>query len=142
MVVRGLEKFLGEAKLVNSDKITALKGSRLGIDGPHWLRKIQKSSVNSEPLVTAMGGIPLGFRKAVEKELQGFKDAGISPYFVFNGLTTSRKDNRPFSVLGKRPEARYEGEGERNLCLYICLPNNKHKWFFFFFLLSSFFYSL
>jgi len=111
MVVRGLDKFLNDSKLLTTEKLSVLKGSRLGIDGPHWLRKIQKAQ--SEPLVMAMGGIPLGIGQAIEKELQGFKEAGISPYFVFNGLSTIRKD-KPFSAPDKRPEGRAEAWGLYN----------------------------
>ena len=113
MVVRGLDKFLSSTNLVNTDKLSMLKGSRIGIDGPHWLRRLlskEKDKGQSEPLVMAMGGIPLGLKQAIEKELQGFKEAGITPYFVFNGLSTVRKD-KPFSAPDKRPELRAEAWG-------------------------------
>jgi len=111
--VRGLEKLVSERQLVNSDKISMLKGSRLGIDAHHWLRtRIQKVLADQEPLVTAMGGMPLGLETAIEKELEGFKEAGISPFFVFNGLTVKRDPGssaRPFISSDKRPSQRADG---------------------------------
>ena len=51
--------------------LSMLKDIRLGIDGNVWLKKIIQAS--SEQYLAGIGGTPSCLRKAIEKELEGFK---------------------------------------------------------------------
>ncbi|RUS17673.1 temperature dependent protein affecting M2 dsRNA replication-domain-containing protein [Endogone sp. FLAS-F59071] len=106
MPVRHFDFFTVERRLVQTASISLLKDTRLGIEGNHWLRKILKQL--KEPAVVAMGGLPLGLRAAVERELDLLKSHGIHPFFVFNGLSVLRKD-KPFSIEDYRPAKRASG---------------------------------
>jgi hypothetical protein len=53
-----------------------LKDTRLGIEGTHWLRKLLQTSVK-EPATAALGGIPIGLKSAIEKELDLIKYVSI-----------------------------------------------------------------
>ncbi|KAK3810924.1 MAG: temperature dependent protein affecting M2 dsRNA replication-domain-containing protein [Benniella sp.] len=76
--------------LVSVRSLSMLKDHRIGIDGNVWLKKITQAA--SEQYQAGIGGIPSGMRKAIEKELEGFKAASIHPLFVFSGLALIRKE--------------------------------------------------
>jgi hypothetical protein len=59
--------------LVSVRSLSMLKDHRIGIDGNVWLKKITQAV--SEQYQAGIGGIPSGMRKAIEKELEGFKYA-------------------------------------------------------------------
>lgn len=61
--------FTGERRLIETVAVSQLKGTRLGVDGNYWLRKI----LVKEPSLTAMGGTPFTLQHAIEKELEHFK---------------------------------------------------------------------
>ncbi len=48
---------------------------------------------SQEPLLSAVGGSPLGLKSMIENELAALRDANIIPVFVFNGLETATKLN-------------------------------------------------
>lgn len=48
-----------------------------------------------EALLGALGGFPFALRANIEKELQIFKNLGVSCVFVFNGLEFGKKEQRP-----------------------------------------------
>jgi hypothetical protein len=41
---------------------------------------------HSEPLLSALGGLPYGLRSEIEADLDNWKMNGITPFFVFDGL--------------------------------------------------------
>lgn len=41
---------------------------------------------HSEPLLSALGGMPYGLRSEIEADLENWKTHGMSPMFVFDGL--------------------------------------------------------
>ncbi|RUS15589.1 hypothetical protein BC938DRAFT_476875, partial [Jimgerdemannia flammicorona] len=59
-------------RLAEKCQCAILTDTRLGIEGNHWLRKLLQNHVK-EPAVVAMGGIPLGLRAAIERELDLLK---------------------------------------------------------------------
>nr|CAG8450832.1 4779_t:CDS:10 [Entrophospora candida]CAG8586087.1 6687_t:CDS:10 [Entrophospora candida] len=103
-MIRHFEYFAGERRLLQIASLSFLKDTRLGIDGAHWLRKLLQTCAK-EPAIAALGGIPIGLKNAIEEELQQFKLHGITPVFVFNGLSIIRKD-KPFSSEDTRPSKR------------------------------------
>ncbi|CAG8438708.1 9726_t:CDS:10 [Diversispora eburnea] len=98
------EIWMKERRLALVSSLANLKDIRLGIEGAHWLRKLLQNTAK-EPLTAAIGGLPLGLKAAIEKELELLKSFGITPVFVFNGLSVIRKD-KPFSTEDNRPAKR------------------------------------
>ena len=45
-----------------------------------------------EPLLPAHGGNGFTIKKRVDEDLARFRDAGITPWFVFNGLDIASRD--------------------------------------------------
>lgn len=70
-----------------------MKDTRLGIEGTHWLRKLLQNSAK-EPATAALGGIPIGLKAAIEKELELIKYVLI--YLFINKTPYSLVQN--FSV--------------------------------------------
>ncbi|KAG0246462.1 hypothetical protein BGX31_001738 [Mortierella sp. GBA43] len=93
MPVRHLDIYTNKKDLVSVQSLSLLKDIRLGIDGNVWLKRITLNA--SEQYLAGIGGTPSGIRKAIEKELEGFKAASIHPLFVFPGLALIRKE-KPF----------------------------------------------
>ncbi|KAF9932955.1 hypothetical protein FBU30_006941 [Linnemannia zychae] len=91
MPVRHLDFYTTQKNLISVQPLSTLKDIRLGIDGNVWLKKII-SQAASEQFLPGIGGTPSCMRKAIEKELEGFKAASIHPLFVFSGLALIRKD--------------------------------------------------
>lgn len=73
--------------------LTCLKDSVIGIDAAYYLEHFLTPS--KEPLLSALGGSPLGLESAIMKELSVLQGAGFKPHFVFNGLDYGIKDD-PF----------------------------------------------
>eukprot|EP00397_Hematodinium_sp_SG-2012_P004929 GEMP01004944.1.p1 GENE.GEMP01004944.1~~GEMP01004944.1.p1 ORF type:complete len:747 (+),score=110.91 GEMP01004944.1:461-2701(+) len=83
MRIRHLQSHLSEQNLINQGNVKQLSGLRLGVDAVFWLRSIQALK---DPFADALGGIPPGIFGFVDKELDQFKKAGITPIFVFQGI--------------------------------------------------------
>ncbi|KAI7830680.1 PIN domain-like protein [Gamsiella multidivaricata] len=90
MPVRHLDFYTSQKNLTLVQQLPILKDIRLGIDGNVWLKKVTQSA--SEQYLAGIGGTPSCLRRAIEKELEGFKAASIHPLFVFSGLALIRKD--------------------------------------------------
>ncbi|CAG8489148.1 3402_t:CDS:10 [Paraglomus brasilianum] len=103
-MIRHFEIFTAERHLIQTASLTSLKDVRLGIEGVHWLRKIIQS-LGKDSVTAALGGVPIGLKSAIERELEAIKSYGIQPFFVFNGLNVIRKD-KPFSGEDTRPSKR------------------------------------
>lgn len=84
MRVRHLQTHLAQQGLVNSGKLSELQGVHVGVDAVFWLRSIQALK---DPFADALGGIPPGIFGFVDKELAAFKEYGITPLFVFQGVS-------------------------------------------------------
>ncbi|KAG0330150.1 hypothetical protein BGZ99_008013 [Dissophora globulifera] len=106
MPVQHLDIYLNQKNLISVQPLSTLSGIRLGIDGNVWLKKVTQAA--SEQYLAGIGGIPSGLRKAIEKELDGFKAASIHPLFVFSGLALIRKE-KPYvsgdAMISKRNTA-------------------------------------
>eukprot|EP00931_Biecheleriopsis_adriatica_P003970 TRINITY_DN105710_c0_g1_i1.p1 TRINITY_DN105710_c0_g1~~TRINITY_DN105710_c0_g1_i1.p1 ORF type:complete len:754 (-),score=202.76 TRINITY_DN105710_c0_g1_i1:55-2316(-) len=83
MRVRHLQTHLADQGLVNATKLSELRGVHVGVDAVFWLRSIQALK---DPFADALGGIPPGIFGFVDKELDAFKEYGITPLFVFQGV--------------------------------------------------------
>lgn len=83
MRVRHLQTHLADQGLVNTARLSELRGVHVGVDAVFWLRSIQALK---DPFADALGGIPPGIFGFVDKELDSFKENGITPLFVFQGV--------------------------------------------------------
>ncbi|KAG0265507.1 hypothetical protein DFQ27_000586 [Actinomortierella ambigua] len=100
MPVRLLDCYhIPQRNLIAVHPLSTLKDTRLGIDGNAWVKKISISA--SEQYLAGIGGVASKLRKAVEKELEGFKNYGIHPMFVFSGLNWTRRDKPSVNDGGK-----------------------------------------
>ncbi|KAL8815851.1 MAG: hypothetical protein Q9223_005053 [Gallowayella weberi] len=61
--------------------ISYLNDSVIGIDAAYYLESTAK-----EPLLSALGGFPLGLESSIVRELNDLQSVGLRPHFVFNGL--------------------------------------------------------
>ena len=84
--------------------LTCLKDSVIGIDAAYYLEGLLTPS--KEPLLSALGGFPLGLESVIMKELNLLQAAGFKVHFVFNGLEYGVKDD-PFgpSLASSRANA-------------------------------------
>lgn len=82
---------LGEAS-----QLEELRGTRVGIEAAQYLsHRILNHPRAKEPLVPALGGLPLSFRPRIEDDLSKFASLNIQPFFVFSGLDIAKNDD-PF----------------------------------------------
>eukprot|EP00435_Cladocopium_sp_Y103_P025393 s3572_g6.t1 len=97
MRVRHLQTHLQDQGLVYTGKLNELRNVHVGVDAVFWLRSIQALK---DPFADALGGIPPGMFGFVDKELDAFKEAGITPLFVFQGVAPGRGQTKPFRKTG------------------------------------------
>jgi hypothetical protein len=80
--------------LVEASQLEELRGTRVGIEAADYLRqRILVHTTNKEPLVPALGGLPLGFASHIKDDLNKFAAFDITPFFVFSGLDIAKQDN-------------------------------------------------
>ena len=88
--------------LVKTLPVTCLHGSVVGIDAGYYLDRLLFPK--QEPLLSALGGFPLGLEAYIIKELSNLQAAGLKPHFVFSGLDFGIKD-KPFAQSIKSAHA-------------------------------------
>lgn len=82
--------------LAEASQLEELRGMRVGIEAANFLdHRMLNHSRTKEPLVSALGGLPLGFQQHIEEDLDKFASLQIQPFFVFSGLDVSKQDD-PF----------------------------------------------
>ena len=68
-------------------------GKTIGIDAEDYLHSLLSPGGQApEPLLPAHGGNGFTIKKRINEDLARFRDAGITPWFVFNGLDLASKD--------------------------------------------------
>jgi hypothetical protein len=73
-----------------------LSGYRVGVEAADYLaNRILNSPRAKEPLVPALGGLPLALQQHIEEDLNVFQSLDIEPWFVFSGLDITKHDE-PF----------------------------------------------
>jgi hypothetical protein len=90
MTIRDLQRYLDERKVIHRTSISQLQNTRIGIDGFFWLAKTLTQA--NEPFQVAMGGIPLTFINKIDRELAKFRNANITPVFIFNGISHKKAE--------------------------------------------------
>ena len=91
MVVRGLESYAAERKLVQQAPLSALANSRLGIQASVYFDRILNDPARREPFIAALGGIPLTFNAQLEDELRALQNNQIKPVVVWDGIPIIKK---------------------------------------------------
>ena len=85
--------------------LTQFQNTRIAIDAEDYLTTLLTNTQTREPLLPALGGLPFALQKHVDGDLKGFKDAGIEPVFVFNGLELACRGQNVVGRGGKRAAA-------------------------------------
>lgn len=74
--------------------LSSLKGAVLGIDASHYIFHHLHHHSSREPLLVALGGFPFALKSNIGRELQTFKNLGITCVFVFNGLDFGLREHQ------------------------------------------------
>jgi hypothetical protein len=88
--------------LTETNKYDILRNSIVGIDAADFIDRLESYNVPipqgnqpiKEALVPALGGLPFGLKRPLRIVLKAFADAGITPFFVFDGLDLDSYDTR------------------------------------------------
>jgi hypothetical protein len=85
---------------LKSDSLALLQGARIAVDAAHFFSRMNHDYVQpfpelsnvkiatvNEPLMAIMGGPPSTLPAAIKTEIQKWFEAGISPLFVFPGVS-------------------------------------------------------
>ncbi|KAH9871304.1 hypothetical protein IAQ61_005483 [Plenodomus lingam] len=84
------------ATLAETSDLEQLSGCRVGVEAADYLnQRILNHGRAKEPLVPALGGLPLALNQHIEEDLDTFRKFDIEPWFVFSGLDITKQDN-PF----------------------------------------------
>jgi hypothetical protein len=102
MPIRHLDFFAGDQQWTESENVAALRNMRLGVDGAYWLRRLYYS-MPKEDSVMAMGGIPLGLKQAILRDLENFRKLNCELFIVFSGIPQPMRKTPPVDT---RPEVR------------------------------------
>ena len=106
--------------IITSAALEQLRKARIGIDADDYLRTLLTASPPREPLLPALGGLPLSFYERIDEDLERFREAGIQPVFIFNGLdyackdrtTILRESRKASSTLNEAWNVYGDGKGE------------------------------
>lgn len=95
--------YLRERKLAQTAPLSALAGTRLGIDVTYYVKQLLQDADQREPLIASTGGLPLSLANRIESDLRQLDKAGIKPVFVFSGLPlTSRPPSKGINNQAER----------------------------------------
>ncbi|KAI8932015.1 hypothetical protein NX059_010909 [Plenodomus lindquistii] len=84
------------ATFAETSDLEQLGGCRVGVEAADYLsQRILNHARAKEPLVPALGGLPLALKQHIEEDLDTFRKFDIEPWFVFSGLDITKHDN-PF----------------------------------------------
>ena len=79
-----------------TSELEQLSGCRVGIEAADYLsQRILNHPRAKEPLVPALGGLPLALKQHIEEDLDTLQSFAIEPCFVFSGLDITKQDD-PF----------------------------------------------
>jgi hypothetical protein len=65
-------------------RIEEVKGFTVAVEATWYLQRILDE--DSEPLLSALGGLPYGLKAEIEADLDNWNKYGVTPMFVFDGL--------------------------------------------------------
>ena len=78
--------------LEETSPLEEFRGTCIGIDADDYLTTLLSTAHTREPLLPALGGLPFALEKHVDQDLANFRNMGIRPLFVFNGVQVASRD--------------------------------------------------
>jgi hypothetical protein len=90
------------------EHLAPLKGYTVAVEARWYLQNLLDSSAK-EPLVSALGGLPFALKSHFEADLEKWKTAGITPLFVFEGLSLFGEDDISIRVAKEASTSMQEG---------------------------------
>jgi hypothetical protein len=75
--------------------LSELNGAVIAIEAGLYLSRLLVHPDSREPLLAALGGIPFTMRRTVTNDVNKLREAGITPFFVFDGMAGA-KTREPF----------------------------------------------
>lgn len=104
-VIRGLDRYLRDRRLVHSTPLGEFRGCVMGVDAVAWFKA---TPVVKEALLSAVGGPPIALGRALRSQMEALGRAGIRPLFVFGGLIPPKRGGasapKATSARGHRPQ--------------------------------------
>ena len=97
--------YLVERKQLQTQPLSVLSDSRLGIDASYYLSSLIDQPPSREPLLAATGGLPLALTTRIESDLRALEKLHIKPVFVFPGLLPSRRPKQQQQAQFEQNEA-------------------------------------
>lgn len=94
---------------VRYEGIAAFKGCWFAVEAKWYLQSLLDSSPAKEPLVSALGGLPFALKNHFEADLEKWKKAGITPIFVFEGLSLYGEDEISLRIAREASTSIQEG---------------------------------
>jgi hypothetical protein len=80
--------------------VEELRNCRVGIEAAEYIsQRILKHPRAREPLIPALGGLPLALEQHIQEDLNTFHSLEIEPYFIFSGLDITKQTD-PFAQKG------------------------------------------
>lgn len=70
--------------------LSELDGAIIAIEAAYYLNRLLVNPSLKEPLLAALGGLPFTMRSTVTNDIAAFREAGIKPIFVFDGMDVSK----------------------------------------------------
>ena len=77
----------------------------IGIDAEEYLHSMLTPPEPPEPLLPAHGGNGFTIKKRIDEDLERFRENGIKPWFVFNGLDVANKNVASVMNEGRKAAA-------------------------------------
>ncbi|KAI0630772.1 PIN domain-like protein [Trametes polyzona] len=137
MPIKHLDSYLTERKHLQTQPLSVLSDSRLGIDASYYLTTLIENPPSREPLLAATGGLPLALSTRIESDLRALEKFRIKPVFVFNGLLPSRRTKQQQQQQLEQTEAckdrreawsKYEAGQEDAATKLFETRSNLHTW--------------
>ncbi|KAI9678574.1 MAG: hypothetical protein M1817_005631 [Caeruleum heppii] len=79
------------ASRAKTSPLGALKDAVVGIEAAYFLHRLLDTPPTKEPLLSALGGFPFALASRIEEYLDDLQSAGITPFFVFDGMSFGKK---------------------------------------------------
>lgn len=72
---------------------TEMQDAKIGVEATSYLQHMIDDVPSHEPLLAALGGEPIALKYHIERELDNWKENGMTPLFVFEGQPTVGRDD-------------------------------------------------
>ncbi len=86
-----------------------MKNAVIGVEATSYLQRMIDEPPTQEPLLSALGGDPIGLKYHIENDLDRWKENDMRPFFVFDGQSIVGKNEMALrlarTALGRTQEA-------------------------------------